>query len=104
MFEKMSQKPGEIFDDFVLDLKLLSRDLGVQDTDKLFVIPNVIACRSSDERVRQRCVEKGANLTLDDATETGRTFESANKSMQLLEEEDSKITAYTVQAKKATAI
>ena len=55
-FDRKHQKQGETFDDFVTDLKLLPRRLDINETDKL--IRNAIACKSLDERVKQRCLEK----------------------------------------------
>ena len=73
-FDRRRQKQGETFDDFVSDLNLLARGLDVQETDKL--IRNAIACKSLDERMKQRCVEKSKNLTLETATNIGRLFEA----------------------------
>ena len=40
-FDRRKQRPGETFDDFVTDLKLLARDLDLAETEKL--IRNAIA-------------------------------------------------------------
>lgn len=53
LFDRRKQRPEESFDDFVTDLKLLSRGLGLTETELL--IRNAIACKSTDSRVRQRC-------------------------------------------------
>ena len=39
-------------------------------------IRNAIACKSLDERVRQRCLEKSKNLTLETTVSIGRMFEA----------------------------
>ena len=56
MFDRRPQQSGESFDAFVTDLKLLARGLDMAETNKL--ICNAVACKSLDERVRQRCLEK----------------------------------------------
>ena len=59
-FDRRRQLQGETFDSFVTDLKLLARGLDMTETNKL--IRNAIACKSLDERVRQRCLEKSKTL------------------------------------------
>ena len=49
-FDRRRQQPGELFDTFVTDLKLLARGLDIAESDKL--IRNALACKSLDERVR----------------------------------------------------
>ena len=39
-------------------------------------IRNAIACNSLDERVRQCCLEKSKNLTLETTVSIGRMFEA----------------------------
>ena len=58
-------------------------------TDKLIRI--AIACKSIDERVRQRCLEKSKGLTLDTAIEIGRMFEATKDGMQVMAGEDPKV-------------
>jgi hypothetical protein len=83
LFDRRRQQVGESFNDFVTDLKLLARGLGLKDTDKL--IRNAIACKSTDERLRQRCLEKGAELTLDKAIELGRQRKATNEGLKLID-------------------
>ena len=49
-FDRRHQKPGETFDNFVTDLKLLAHGLDIQEMEKL--IRNAIAHKSLDKRVR----------------------------------------------------
>ena len=51
-FDRRRQSPGKTFDSFVTNLKLLARGLDTTESDKL--IRNAIACKSLDERKRQR--------------------------------------------------
>ena len=68
-FDRRCQLPGETFDSFVTDLKLLAWVLAVTETEKL--IWNAIACKSLDEQVRQYCLEKSKHLSLDSAIDIG---------------------------------
>jgi len=90
LFDRRRQQPGESFNDFVTDLKILVKGLSLQESDKL--VRNAIACKSRDERVRQRCLEKGAELTLEQAIELGRQCEATKEGLKLIDGEDSKIT------------
>jgi hypothetical protein len=89
VFDKRAQQPNEPFDDFVTSLILLARGMDITESEKL--IHNAIACRSQDERVRQKCVQKGRNLTLDDAIEIGRSFESTQDTVKIMTGEDPKV-------------
>ena len=88
-FDRRRQLQGETFDSFVTDLKLLARDLDMTESNKL--IRNAIACKSLDERVRQRCLEKSKNLTLEMAIDIGRMFEATKDGMQEMSGEDPKV-------------
>ena len=96
-FDRRHQKQGETFDDFVTDLKLLARGLDIDQTDKL--IRNAIACKSLDERVRQRCLEKSKNLTLETAISIGRLFEATKDGMKVITGEDPNVLVHGVSAK-----
>ena len=96
-FDRRGQKQGETFDDFVTDLKLLARSLDIEETDKL--IRNAIACKSFDQRVKQRCLEKSKNLTLETAINIGRLFEATKEGMQVITGEDPNVTVHGVSTK-----
>lgn len=83
--DRRVQKPNETFDDFVTDLKLLARDLDFNNEDCQKLIRNAVSCKSADERVRQKCIEKGTTLTLDQAIGYGRMFETTKSNMKVLE-------------------
>ena len=97
-FDRRRQLQGETFDSFVTDLKLLARGLDMTETNKL--IRNVIACKSLDERVRQRCLEKSKNLTLETAISIGRMFEATRDGMQVMSGENPRIEVSKVTWKK----
>ena len=88
-FDRRRQLQGETFDSFVTDLKLLARGLNMTETNKL--IRNTIACKSLDKRVRQRCLEKSKNLTLETAISIGRMFEATRDGLQVMSGEDQRI-------------
>ena len=88
-FDRRRQQPGESFDSFVTDLKLLARGLDITEADRL--IRNAIACKSLDDRVRQRCLEKSKNLTLNTAIDIGRMFKATKDGMQVMAREDPRV-------------
>ena len=81
-FDRRRQQPGESFDSFVTHLKLVARGLDITETEKL--IRDAIACKALDDRVRQRCLEKSKNLTLNTAIDIGRMFEATKDGMQVI--------------------
>ena len=85
-FDRRRQLQGETFDSFVTDLKLLARGLEMTETNKL--IRKAIACKLLDERVRQRCLEKSKNLTLETAISIGWMFETTRDGLQVMSVED----------------
>ena len=68
-FNRRRKQQGKSFDRLVTDFKLFARGLDITETDKL--IRNAIACKSLDDHVRQRCLEKSKNLTLNTAIDIG---------------------------------
>ena len=97
-FDRRRQLQGETFDSFVTDLKLLARGLDMTETNKL--IRNAIACKSLDERVRQRCLEDSKNLTLETAISIGRMFEATSDGIRVMSDEDPRIEVSKVTWKK----
>ena len=87
----------ESFDTFVTDLKLLARGLDIAESDKL--IRNAIACKSLDERVRQKCLEKSKGLTLDTAIDIGRMFEATKDGVKVMAGEDPRVEINTLAGK-----
>ena len=97
-FDRRRQLQGETFDSFVTDLRLLARGLEMTETNKL--IRKAIACKLLDERVRQRCLEKSKNLTLETAISIGRMFEATTGGLQVMSGEDPRIEVSKVTWKK----
>ena len=96
-FDRRRKLPGETFDSFVTDLKLLARGLDITETVKL--IRNAVACKSLDERVRQRCLEKSKHLSVDSAIDIGRMFEATKDGMQVMAGEDPRVAVNSVTSK-----
>ena len=94
-FDRRRQLQGETFDSFVTGLKLLAHGLDMTESNKL--IRKAIACKFLDERVRQRCLEKSKNLTLEMATDIGRICsnklirKATKDGMQVMSGEDPKV-------------
>ena len=88
-FDRRRQLQGETFDSFVTALKLLARGLDMRETDKL--IRNAIACKSLQEQVRQRCLEKSNDLTLETANDIGRMLEAISDGLQVMSGEDPRV-------------
>lgn len=59
------------------------------ETEKL--IRNAIVCKSLEERVRQRFLEKSKNLALDTAIDICRMFEATKDGMQVISGEDQRV-------------
>ena len=87
-FDQRCQLQGETFDSFVTNLKLLASGLDMTESNKL--IRNGIACKSLDERVKQRCLEKSNSLTLKMAIDFSWSFEVTKDGMQVMSGEDPK--------------
>lgn len=77
------------FDLIVTDFKPLARGVDMTETEKL--IRNAIVCKSLDERVRQRCLEKSKNLALETAIDICRMFEATKDGMQVISGEDQRV-------------
>ena len=75
----------------------MARGLDITETEKL--IRNAIACKSLDERVRQRCLEKSKHLSLDSAIDIVRMFEATKDGMQVMTGEDPRVAVNTVTSK-----
>ena len=91
------QLPGETFDIFVTDLKLLARGLAITETEKL--IWNTIACKSLDDQVRQCCLEKSKHLSLESAIDIGWMFEATKDGIQVMAKENPRVADNTVTSK-----
>jgi len=77
------------FDSIVTDFNPLARGLDMTEMERL--IRNAIVCKSLEERVRQRCLEKSKNLALETAIDICRMFAATKDGMQVISGEDLRV-------------
>ena len=91
-FNNRRQGPTEKFDNFVTDLKILVKDCGYVEEERM--VRDAIVLRSFHEPVKEKCLDKGDALTLDGAIEIGRNYEAAKDSMTVINKgEDASLNA-----------
>ena len=82
------------FDDFVTELRVLVRDCGYAEPERM--LRDAIVLRSSHDQVREKCLDKGNDLTLAKAIQIGQDYEASQESMKVIDEkvdEDPKVHA-----------
>ena len=83
-FRSCTQKPGQLLDDFVTELRTLSRNCGFGNVDHEILCQLTQHCRSN--RLRRRALrEPGKSLA--DILELGRTLELADTQASLMEKD-----------------
>ena len=93
-FSRHSQGPNERFDNFVTMLRVLVRDCGFADEDRM--LRDAIVLRSHSATVREKCLDKGNELTLAMAIQIGQNHEAWQESLKVIDakvDEDSKVNA-----------
>ena len=98
-FNRRKQGENEKFDNFVTDLKILVKDCGYLEDDRM--VRDCIVLRSYNETVQEKCIDQGDTLTLAKAIEIGQNYEVQQDSMKAIKGEDSKVHAISSQRKKA---
>ena len=88
-FNRRKQGEQERFDDFVTTLKLLVKDCGYENEDRM--LRDAIVLRSLHSRVQEKCLEEGNTLTLERALEIGRNHELSLTNMKTITEEDATV-------------
>ena len=88
VFNRRSQLPTERFDDFVTDLKRIIRECGFDDIEER-MIRDAIVLRSYQARVREKCLDKGDELTLAMAISYGQSNEASIDSLKVIANEKS---------------
>lgn len=66
-----TQKEGDIFKNFLTDLRLIVKECGYQDQDDM--IRDAIVYGIQEHKVREKCIGEGSNLTLEKAINFART-------------------------------
>ena len=90
-FNRRKQEAQEKFDNFVTDLKILVKDCGYTDENRM--VRDAIVLRSHNSKVQEKCLEKGDELTLDLAVHVGQSCEMSLESMRVIaSDEDPKVT------------
>ena len=91
-FHRRKQGPTERFDNFVTDLRLLVKDCGYSDEDRM--IRDAIVLNAQSTTVREKCLDKGDELTLDVAIRIGQSHEMSQDSLKVIgTDEDAKVQA-----------
>jgi hypothetical protein len=93
-FNRRRQNTSERFDDFVIALRILVKDCGYAESDRM--MRDAIVLRAQHDTVREKCLDEGDALTLDKAIQIGQNQEAAQESMRAIavsSGEDSKVQA-----------
>ena len=91
-FSERRQGDHESFDSFVTDLKILVKDCGYQEEERM--VRDAIVFRCKHAKVREKCLDIADALTCEKAVEIGRNYEPNLSSLQkLAHDEDPKVNA-----------
>lgn len=90
-FNRRKQGAHEKFDHFVTDLKLLVKDCGFQEEERM--LRDAIVLRSHHTTVQEKCLDEGDELTLAKAIRIGQNYETSHASLKVIEgaDEDAKV-------------
>ena len=81
-FNERRQRNNESFGSFVTDLKILVKDCGHQEEER--VVRNAIVFRCQHPKVREKCLDQADVLTCEKTIETGRNYETNLSSLEKL--------------------
>ena len=91
-FSERRQADSESFDSFVTDLKILVKDCGYQEEERM--VRDAIVFRCKHTKVREKCLDLADTLTLEKAVEIGRNHETNLTSLKkLAKDEDPTVNA-----------
>ena len=91
-FHKKVQQESEPFEQFLTELKLLVKDCGYKDPDKMVRDRVVIRCCS--QKVREKLIQEGSKLTLEQAIDIARTLELSHAQLQTMAGEDRSVEVH----------
>ena len=74
-FNEKRQGDNESFDSFVTDLKILVKDCGYQEEERM--VRDAIVFRCKHPKVREKCLDQADALTCEKAIEIGRNYETS---------------------------
>ena len=100
-FNRRKQDAGEKFDNFVTDLRILVKDCGYVEENRM--LRDAIVLRSSHAAVREKYLEKGDDLTLDMAIGIGQNYETSKESMRAIGIDEDP-TVHAVNTAKSNAL
>ena len=91
-FNERRQGDNESFESFVTDLRILVKDCGYKDEERMVRDAIVFSCKHT--KVREKCIDFADTLTLEKAIEIGRSHETNLASLKkLTKDEDPSINA-----------
>ena len=79
-FNERRQGDNESFDSFVTDLKILVKDCGYQEEERM--VRDAIVFRCKHPKVREKCLDQADALTCEKAIEIGRNYETNLRSLR----------------------
>ena len=92
MFSRRKQAADKRFDQFVTDLKILVKDCGLKEEDRM--VRDAIVLRSYHPQVQEKCLDEGDKLTLEKAIQIGQNHETSHASLKVIgDDEDAKVHA-----------
>ena len=88
-FQNIVQQEKEPFEQFLTKLKIEVKDCGYKDPDEMVRDRVVIGCYS--QKVREKLIQEGSELTLEKAVDIARTQEMSNTQLQRMAPEDNNV-------------
>ena len=85
-FNERRQGDNETFESFVTDLKILVKDCGYQEEERM--VRDAIVFRCKHPKVREKCLDEANALTCEKAIEIGRNHETNLNSLKKLASEE----------------
>ena len=85
-FNERRQGDNESFESFVTDLKILVKDCGYKDEERMVRDAIVFSCKHT--KVREKCIDLADRLTLEKAIEIGRSHEANLASLKKLTKDE----------------
>ena len=93
-FHNIVQQEKESFEQFLTRLKIQAKDCSYNDADEMVRDRIVIGCQS--EKVREKLIQEGSDLTLDKAIDIARTHEISDAQLRVMAPEDPNVTSLKV--------
>ena len=97
-FHKKVQQESEPFKQFLTELKLLVKDCGYKDQDEMVRDRVVIGCRS--QKVREKLIQEGSKLTLEQAIDIARTHELSHAQLQTMAGEECSVEVHELNTRQ----